>query len=207
VGVQIDYLCDCFDWHTHQRPSPGHGIPICKMHGSSNWAYCENCKSLFFDLERKLPLHIRAGLIKSDFRLFDEKFTDRVFDDALGVTSNERNCKFCTFPVSSHIASFSYRKSFRTHAYPSVWYHAERLLAASDHWIFVGYSLPEADFELRQVLKAASLRRLERKSQSKRPMDVVVLNDPPTQAKFEKFFGAEQVKCFQNGIAEYISQF
>jgi hypothetical protein len=161
---------------------------------------------LFFDLERKLPLHIRAGLIKSDFRLFDEKFTDKVFDDAIGVTSNERNCRFCSFPVSSHIASFSYRKSFRTHAYPSVWHHAERLLADSGQWIFVGYSLPEADFELKQVLKTASLRKLDRKSPIKQRTDVVVLNDLPTQQKFERFFGTEQVKCFQGGIAEYISQ-
>jgi hypothetical protein len=203
----IDYRCDCFDWYTCQTPSMRQGIPVCKMHGSSNWVYCENCKSLFFDLERKLPLHIRAGLIKSDFRLFDEKFTDKVFDEALGITSNERNCRFCAFPVSSHIASFSYRKSFRTHAYPSVWYHAERLLAESDQWIFVGYSLPEADFELKQVLKGASLRMLHRKSKAKKSIEVIVLDDLPTQEKFERFFGKEMVKCFQKGVPEYISQF
>ncbi len=202
----IDYRCDCFDWHTSQASSTAQGIAVCKMHGSSNWVYCENCKSLFFDLERKLPLHLRAGLIKSDFRLFDEKFTDKVFDDALGITSNERNCRFCAFPVSSHIATFSYRKSFRTHAYPSVWYHAERLLAMSDRWIFVGYSLPEADFELKQILKAASLRMLHRKSKTKKSIEVIVLDDLPTQEKFERFFGTEMVKCFQKGIPEYISE-
>jgi hypothetical protein len=140
--TRVDYRCDCFDWRTRETATLGQGISICKMHGSSNWAYCENCKALFYDLEQKLPLRIRAGLVKADFRLFDEGFTDRKFDTALGVSSEERNCRFCQFPVSSHIATFSFSKSFRTHAYPSVWYHAERLLSESTRWVFVGYSLP-----------------------------------------------------------------
>lgn len=91
----LDYRCYCYDWGTREIAAPGKGIPICKMHGSSNWAYCENCKALFYDLDQKLPLRIRAGLVKADFRLFDEKFTDRKFDAALGVLSEERNCRFC----------------------------------------------------------------------------------------------------------------
>ena len=43
--VPIDYRCFCFDWNSLQATSLGLGIPICKMHGSSNWVYCDNCKS------------------------------------------------------------------------------------------------------------------------------------------------------------------
>lgn len=201
----IDYRCYCFDWNTLQ-PSPiGDGIPICKIHGSSNWAYCENCKSLFFDLDEKLPLRAKAGLVKSDFSLVDSKFTDSRFDKALATPAERRNCKFCDFPVSSHIATFSYRKSFRTHAYPSVWYHAEKLLSESSRWVFIGYSLPEADYELKHLLKAAHLRMLHRNSGEKRKVEVVVLNGPVTQRKYEKFFGADYVRCFQNGLNEYVA--
>jgi hypothetical protein len=204
--VPIDYRCFCFDWYTRKATSIGHGIPICKMHGSSNWVYCDNCKSLFFDLEQKLPLRTKAGLIKADFRLLDERFSDRKFDDALGIAPEERNCKFCEFPVSSHIATFSYRKSFRTHAYPSVWYHAERLLADSNHWIFIGYSLPEADFELKQLLKSASLRMQHRRTKVKKAIDVIVLKDLGTQEKYARFFGADNIQCFQGGIPDYLAQ-
>ena len=205
-AAPVDYRCHCFDWHTSLAAAPGSGTPICKMHGSSNWAYCENCKALFYDLEYKLPLRIRAGLVKSDFRLVDEKFTDRKFDSALGVPSIERNCRFCHFPVSSHIATFSFRKSFRTHAYPSVWYHAERLLSSSTHWVLIGYSLPEADFELKHVLKSACLRMQHRRTKAKKAIEVVVLNDSKTQEKYERFFGADEIECYQGGLAEYVSQ-
>jgi hypothetical protein len=204
--VPIDYRCYCFDWNTRQASSMGQGIPICKMHGSSNWVYCDNCKSLFFDLEQKLPLRTKAGLIKADFRLLDERFSDRKFDDALGIPPEARNCRFCEFPVSSHIATFSYRKSFRTHAYPSVWYHAERLLGDSNHWIFIGYSLPEADFELKQVLKSASLRMQHQRTKAKKAIDVIVLSDLGTQNKYERFFGADNVRCFQAGIPDYLAR-
>lgn len=203
--AQVDYRCHCFDWGTREAATLGRGIAICKIHGSSNWAYCENCKALFYDLEQKLPLRIRAGLMKADFRLVNEKFTDRKFDMALGVSPAERNCRFCRFPVSSHIATFSYRKSFRTHAYPSVWYHAERLLSESTRWVFVGYSLPEADFELKHLLKSASLRMQHRRTKAKKVIEVVVRNDLRTQEKYEKFFGAEEITCFQGGLAEYVS--
>jgi len=146
-----------------------------------------------------------AGLIKADFRLFDEKFTDKKFDAALGIPLDARNCKFCGFPVASHIATFSYRKSFRTHAYPSIWYHAERLLADSNRWVFIGYSLPEADFELKQMLKSASLRMQHQPGREKKNIDVIVLNDRRTQEKYEKFFGVEIVRCFQGGIPEYLA--
>jgi hypothetical protein len=204
--AQIDYRCYCFDWNSHEAAAIGRGVPICKMHGSSNWVYCENCKSLFFDLEQKLPLRMMAGLVKADFRLVDEQFTNKKFDNALGISPEGRNCKFCGFPVSSHIATFSYRKSFRTHAYPYVWYHAERLLSDSSRWVFVGYSLPEADFEMKQVLKSASLRMQHRRTKAKKVIEVIVLNDLKTQAKYERFFGADQVTCFQGGISEYISR-
>jgi len=205
-AIPIDYGCFCFDWNTGAAAPLLAGLPVCKMHGSSNWVYCENCKSLFFDLHQKLSLNSKAGLIKSDFRLFDERFRNKRFDAALGIPSRDRECRFCRYPVSSHIATFSYRKSFRTHAYPSVWYRAERLLSDSDRWVFIGYSLPEADYELKQVLKAASLRMQHRRTGRIKVVDVVMLNDTATQTKFERFFGADNVHCFQGGLAEYVSK-
>jgi hypothetical protein len=81
----------------------------------------------------------------------------------------------------------------------------ERLLAEAGRWIFIGYSLPGADFELKQVLKAANLRMLDRRGKTKKSIEVIVLNDLPTQQNFERFFGVDQVKCFQGGLPEYIA--
>jgi len=204
--IAVDYCCPCYDWNNPGALKPHVGIPISKMHGSSNWVYCDNCKSLFYDLNVKLSLRTKAGLVKSDFRLFDESFTDTKFDTALGIPPRDRECRFCKNLVSSHIATFSYRKSFRNPAYPSIWYHAERLLSESDNWVFIGYSLPEADYELKHLLKAAQLRMSQRRSRHKRKIQVVVLEDIQTRHKFELFFGPETIEFFDGGLSEYVSR-
>jgi hypothetical protein len=152
----------------------------------------------------KLPLHTKVGLLKSDFRLFDEGLTDAEFDSALGVTAPDRKCRFCRNEVSSHIATFSYRKSFRTHAYSSIWYQAEKSLADSNHWIFVGYSLPEADYELKHLLKVAQLRAPHRRPLTRKQIEVVTGGSDSTRQKFERFFGLGKIEFHERGLAEYV---
>lgn len=205
-AVAIDYCCPCYEWGNPNIPPRQGGIPICKMYGSSNWVYCENCKSLFFALNGKLSLQTRSGLLKSDFRLFDKEFTDNKFDKALQISPNERECKFCGNMVSTHIATFSFRKSFRNHAYPSIWYHAEKLLSNSERWVFIGYSLPEADYELKHLLKVAQLRMSHQKSTREKCIEVVVYQDGPTRHKFEAFFGTERIKFYNGGLSKFVSE-
>ncbi|MBA7666992.1 hypothetical protein ES703_75077 [subsurface metagenome] len=201
---KINYITPSYDWNNYKRGDSSAGVKVCKMHGSSNWVYCENCKTLFYLLDEKLSLHKKVGLVKSDFRLFDEKFTDKHFDKALGIRPNEKKCKICNNSVASHIATFSYRKSFRTAAYPAIWSEAENILANSSKWIFIGYSLPEADFELKHLIKNAELRFKHKKM--KRDIDVVILEDNSIKKKFEKFFGKENVNINQGGLSDYVSK-
>ena len=206
LTIPIDYCAPCFDWLNPVRLSKiDTGTRVCKMHGSSNWVYCDNCKSLFYDLNQKLPLQIRAGLIKSDFRLFDEGFTDTRFDEALGISSHGRECRFCKNLVSSSIATFSYRKSFRTATYPAIWHAAESQLAMADRWLFVGYSLPEADYELKHLLKTAQLQMSHLHNSPEKLIDVVALGDG-TRTKFEGFFGHKNLSFHTGGLAEYVKK-
>ncbi len=199
----INYITPSYDWNNNKRSDSGGGTKICKMHGSSNWVYCENCKALFYHLDEKISLHKKVGLIKSDFRLFDERFTDKYFDASLGINPDEKKCKICNNSVASHIATFSYRKSFRTAAYPAIWSEAENILANSMKWIFIGYSLPEADFELKHLIKNAELRFKHKNI--KRDIDVVIYKDDSTKKKYERFFGSEKVNITLRGLADYVS--
>jgi hypothetical protein len=199
-----DYACEASDWNSaHGGGTLDRTVPVCKMHGSSNWVYCENCKSLFYDLDEKLSLRTKIGLIKADFRLFEEKFTDRVFDSLLGIEPSARKCHFCNNMVSSHIATFSYRKSFRTHAYNSIWHTAEKLLSEADHWVFIGYSLPEADYELKHLLKVAQLRMVHMRPSRKLKIDVVVKGDAALR-DYEAFFGENNFKYWPDGLKAYV---
>jgi hypothetical protein len=199
-----DYACEAFDWATPDNVRVTAPVsPVCKMHGSSNWVYCENCKALFYDVDEKLSLTTKVGLIKADFRLFDEHFSDRVFDEALEVDPRSRRCPLCDFTVSSHIATFSYRKTFRTHAYASVWHAAEQMLAHATHWVFIGYSLPSADYELKHLLKVAQLSLAHKRRASKLKIDVVVKGDQ-ARNDYEGFFGKNDIAYFDGGLASYV---
>ncbi len=203
-NAKINYITPSHDWRNHEMGNPPDGIKVCKMHGSSNWAYCDNCKTLFYLLDEKLPLHKKVGLSKADFRLFDQSFADRQFDDALGIDPKDQHCRLCNNALSTHIATFSYRKSFRTTAYPAIWYAAEELLANAEKWIFVGYSLPDADFELKHMIKSAELR-LKHKGM-KRAIDVLVYHDDYAANKFKRFFGAQNINLFNEGLNDYVQQ-
>jgi len=118
-GTSIDYCVDISPWDGPDYLQEGQKVGIAKIHGSSNWVYCDNCRSLFFGHHGKLALMIRAGLLKADFRLFNEGFTNTKFDAALGVSPQTKSCRKCQTAVGPHIATFSFRKSFRTQAFTS----------------------------------------------------------------------------------------
>ena len=207
LGLQsrIDYCCHSYDW-INPVDIQQKGIPVCKMHGSSNWVYCKNCKTLFFDLYRKLSLHTKAGLEKSDIRRFDKTFTKKRFYDALGISAQDRECRSCRNMPSTHIVTFSYIKAFDTRIYSSIWGAAEKLLADSNHWVFIGYSLPEADYELKHLLKLAQLRYAHRKPLKEKKIDVVVMEDEKAREKFNSFFGKNNISFYNNGLSEYVQK-
>lgn len=177
-------------------------IGVAKIHGSANWVYCDNCRSLFYDLSGKLALSIRAGSNKSDFRLFDESFTDKVFDSAVGIPIRDRNCRRCHTAIGSHIATFSFRKSFRTHGFTSAWLAAEQILTDAKNWIFLGYSLPDADFEFKHLLKTCALKASDR---TKYPKEItaVILSDSTIEARYRAFFGSDLSPVVTGGIAGF----
>lgn len=199
----IDYATDILNWETDNSERCGKVLSIFKMHGSANWAYCENCKSLFYKIDEKLSLHSKLGLLESDFRLFNSRLNKNIKNE-IGITGTDRKCLMCDCDLSSHIATFSYRKSFRTNAYSSIWSRAEKNLSRSDHWIFIGYSLPEADFEIKHLLKAAELQTHQ--INNGRKIDVVILNDDYTKGKYEKYFGKDRINVFNNGLIEYVNK-
>lgn len=203
---KIDYGFDCFDWQTRERNDfHRNGVLVAKINGSSNWAYCDNCASMFYDLNRKLALHEMVGLVKSDFRLFDETLKGRAFDEALGVSPQSRECLFCKNMIGTHMATFSFRKSYRTHAYPAIWHAARRFLAESSEWIFVGYSLPDADFEFKHLLKTSQLALEKKKDRTPLRIHVAVKDDAEAERRYRSFFGRKVGRVFQGGLEELAS--
>jgi hypothetical protein len=204
---RIDYGFDCFNWQTRQRNEYlFQGTPVLKINGSSNWAYCDNCASMFFDLNRKLALQEMVGLVKADFRLFDEAFKGKWFDEALGIAPANRECPFCKNMISTHMATFSFTKSYRTYAYPAIWHAARRMLAESTEWVFVGYSLPDADFEFKHMLKAAQLSLEKRRTNQPLKIEVILRENSRAERRYRGFFGRRIDKIHQHGLEGYVEE-
>ena len=59
------------------------------------------------------------------------------------------------------------------------WSSAERLLRNAEKWVFIGYSLPAADYEFKHLLKRVQLFRT--------PPEFVVITGGPRQACDETY--------------------
>jgi len=199
--LSIDYCCGGERWGKRDYAPVHRCIKVAKIHGSSNWLYCDNCRTLFYDMDNEVSLEAMAGFQATDFLLFDE--FNSVRDAEIPVYAQK--CRLCGDYVSSHIATFSYRKSFRTNSFPNIWNEMEKLLSSSDKWIFIGYSLPDPDYEFKHLLKISQLK-MEHLKPDKLSIDVVLLDSDATILKYRKFFGNSIKRIYNRGIKEYINK-
>jgi len=101
----------------------------------------------------------------------------------------QRDCPCCpNVPLGTRIATFSYRKALDFPMFQRTWFSAEQLLARAATWVFIGYSLPAADFEFKYLLKRVQLAR------SKKPKIVIVTGGGSkatnaTIENYQRFFG------------------
>lgn len=130
------------------------GLPsvrIAKMHGSVNWLYCDNCRRLYWFPPRKAMM-VANQLIRREEAV---KLDPRTLDGCARWC-----CTNCTdVPLTTRIATFSYLKALDFPMFEKSWLSAERALRSADKWIFIGYSLPAADFEFKHLLKRVQLSR------------------------------------------------
>jgi hypothetical protein len=84
------------------------------------------------------------------------------------------------------------------------WLLAEDMLRNADKWVFVGYSLPAADYEFKHLLKRVQLSR------KNRPEFVVITGGSKedyehTYANYQRFFG-RRIKKGKNVFWKGLSQ-
>ncbi|HHV29067.1 hypothetical protein [Acetivibrio mesophilus] len=202
-GIMIDY-CNGGKYLTGDRGfkderGESRRTKIVKIHGSCNWLYCDNCRVLINDTMSKVSTIRKVGIKRSDFELFNEM--KGVSDKEL---LEELPCFICGDAVSAHIATQNYRKSFRANSYPNIWGEAEDMLTNSEKWVFIGYSLPQADYEFKHLLKICELKLRHRKDR-RLSIDVVLLNSETATMKYQSFFGNKINRIFNGGIQEYIN--
>lgn len=185
--------------YSHQVDSrapelPRTGLPVWKLHGSGNWGYCDLCRALItsdFPLG-KTTVQFGWLLEGDDFRLFNGGAKI-----ARGLARNSRECRSCGGRVAVRVATFSYRKHLDPPFFQSIWDLARNSLRSADRWLFVGYSLPEADIEIRHLLKTTELAR---PTLTRPRIDVILKSDDAASLRYQRFFGRSIATISNHGI-------
>ena len=89
----------------------------------------------------------------------------------------------CQVRVSARVATFSFDKALGFYQFQGVWEGALRRLRTAKHWVFIGYSIPEVDFELRHLFKTAQLAGGGSRALR---VEVVLQNDPAARDSLGK---------------------
>lgn len=202
--VDIDYCCytspigdGCVHTPSILQKAKGiKNIKLLKMHGSANWIRCPNCNRLFTGIGS----------------------TDSIWD----LYVFPRACRHCcssgkaeevtrTPNLEPFFISPTYLKVFSNAHIQMTWYNAHVELQEADKVVFVGYSLPEADYHLRTLLRRSIRRTAE--------IEVVLVRSDkaprgclPSHSRFyaskryEDFFGYTKVHFCWGGAKQYFSK-
>ena len=129
-------------------------LRVAKIHGSINWLYCDNCRNVYW-----FPPQQSVGI--ADQIVASDEWR-RIAPKAPANAKKQWECINCEKVVlSTRIATFSFRKALDFPMFHQSWNAAEQLLSDARRWVFIGYSLPAADYEFKYLLKRIELARAE----------------------------------------------
>lgn len=161
----------------------GFNVKLLKLHGSLNWLQCPRCARLY------------------------AKFFEK---DAMRNFEQPTSCRHCdkNFPeehgrhiLSPNLIMPTYLKDLSNPQYRIVWQNAGIEISEADEIVFIGYSLPYADFEMRQLLS-----RMTRKSARIHVVDYrPAENRAELMSHWSKFFGKREIKFSFDGAKSFIN--
>lgn len=160
---------------------------IAKIHGSISWFSCSNCGSLI----------IKSVGTESDFLLSDRPKTCK----PCHVTQED------DFLFTPEIITPTMVKMFSKQMYNNIWQNAEYLLKDAREIIFVGYSMPLADFEFRYMLTkyispASKIRVVLHEGDKKKPGE---RREVP-EDRYRSAFPKNDIEFFYEGFTSYFDE-
>ncbi len=190
----VDYCCYISSyWPDDKTVKPGlemlglggFNVKLLKLHGSLNWLQCPQCLRLYVDFFNKI---------------------------AIDQYVNPVNCRHCdkhfgkqdSHKLASNLIMPTFLKDFSNPQYKIVWQNAGIELAEADKVVFIGYSLPQADFEMRQLLS-----RMIRTDAKIEVVDFGAEDNQrvvDTKNRYKVFFGTRKPEFFMQGAKRYIME-
>lgn len=145
--MDVNFGCDTLPLRLPSAHSPSLtqdarrvlSIAVLKLHASVNWLVCPNCTALFTGV----------GIEASPWDLY---FGDIACPSCGTVTSGP---EVRAAPLQPFLITPTFLKVFDNLHIQATWQRAYHLLARADELVFVGYSMPLADFHFRALLRRA----------------------------------------------------
>jgi len=151
-----------------------------KLHGSLNWLYCPNCQALDVTLA--------------------EKGTLLVFNEKRPAT-----CQICQSPYQALIITPSLLKDYANGLLLQVWRNAEERITRADRVVFIGYSLADADVEIKCMIKRATYNGWRQRG--RRPTVTVVDREgagTEAEERYRRLFG--EIEYLPIGFTRYVRE-
>lgn len=193
----VDYCCYITSFKTNENLMPGllaigkgmYNLKLLKLHGSMNWLQCQRCQRLFITFYDKIAAE--EYLTKPKCRLCQKNFSNSHTEDGAPF-------------LMSQLIMPTFLKDLNNVQIKLVWQNAGVELSEATKIVFMGYSFPSADFELRQLLS-----RFVRHNAH---IEVVLRDRPATddfnspEYRYKSFFGKRNI-CFKyDGVENYINE-
>ena len=168
----------------------GFNVKLLKLHGSLNWLQCPRCARLYAKFSKKVAIDIFTK--PTSCRHCDENFSEEAGKHLL----------------APNLIMPTFLKDLSNPQYRIIWQNAGIELSEATKLVFIGYSLPSADFEMRQLLS-----RMTRKNVEIEVVDFCKHEDAETQLKsrgiiekhWRKFFGQRDIIFHFDGAESYIT--
>ncbi|KHT24561.1 hypothetical protein [Pectobacterium brasiliense] len=162
----------------------GFNVKILKIHGSLNWLQCPRCMRLYVGFSKEAAMYN-----------FEKQYSCRHCDKNFPEEKSNH-------ALYSNLIMPTFIKDFTNPQYKIIWQNAGIEISEAEKLVFIGYSLPSADFEMRQLLS-----RMTRKNVQIEVVDFCK-NENEIKTKKEhwvKFFGKRPISFYFDGAENYVS--
>ena len=192
----VDYCCYISSLKDDPTIIPGllalgkemYNVKLLKLHGSMNWLHCPYCQRMFV-------------------AFFEKYSAQEIFE--------KRSCNYCGSEnggnpkaaiLRSNLIMPTFLKDLNNFQIKLIWQNAGVELMEANKVVFIGYSLPTSDYELRQLLS----RMIPHQAKIEVVMAPEVTDNSrsdndETFKRYKSFFGKREVNDYRMGVVEYIN--
>lgn len=195
LGV-VDYCCYISSYDKNDETvkpgleilgKGGYNVKLLKLHGSLNWLQCPRCQRIYVKFNQKIAMNPFSTVNKPSCLHCDKNFG-----------------KYKSHLLNANLIMPTFLKDLSNPQYKIIWQNAGIELSEAKKIVFIGYSLPQADFEMRQLLS----RMVDKDTE----IEVVNWKNPNKPeiydnlvSGFKQFFGRE-IQDYEKGTSNYVKE-